>query len=102
MSESKAVPAALILGALVVGGALLYRRSADQADALHRENRPQDFFHGTDISAMHTASTDAERRIYSRLVAHARLISNPLDPSDFGRKYNQVLRDYRNGTYKLY
>lgn len=101
MSESKAVSAALIMGALVVGGAFLYRKSATQADALHRENRPQDFFNGTDISAMHTASTDAERKIYSRLVAHARLNSNPLDRDDFGRKYNQVLRDYRNGTFKL-
>jgi hypothetical protein len=101
MSESKAVGAALILGALVVGGAFLYRKSAIQADALHRENRPQDFFHGTDISAMHTASADAERKIYSRLVAHASLNSNPLDRDDFGRKYNQVLRDYRNGTFKL-
>jgi len=101
MSESKAVSGALILGALVVGGAFLYRKSATQADALHRENRPQDFFHGTDISARFTAGTEEERKVYSRLQAHARLISNPLDRDDFGRKYNQVLQDYRSGTYKL-
>ena len=87
-----------ILGAAVILGAAYYMRmQLERDDAQHRENRPQDFYHSVDISAMHTASTEEERKIYSRLVAHARLESNPLDKADFGIKYKQTLDDYKAG-----
>ena len=87
-----------ILGAAVILGAAYYMRmQLERDDAQHRENRPQDFYHSVDISPMHTASTEEERKIYSRLVAHARLESNPLDKADFGIKYKQTLDDYKAG-----
>ena len=87
-----------VLGAAVIlGGAYLMRMQLERNDAQHRENRPQDFYHSVDISAMHTASTEEERKIYSRLVAHARLESNPLDRNDFGLKYKQAVSDYKAG-----
>jgi len=87
-----------ILGAAVILGAAYYMRmQLERDDAQHRENRPQDFYHSVDISAMHTASTEEERKIFSRLVAHARLESNPLDKADFGIKYKQTLDDYKAG-----
>jgi len=87
-----------VLGAAVIlGAAYLMRMQLEREDVQHRENRPQDFYHSVDISAMHTASTDAERKIHSRLVAHARLESNPLDKADFGLKYKQALDDYKAG-----
>ena len=87
-----------VLGAAVIlGGAYLMRKQLEREDVQHRENRPQDFYHSVDISAMHTASTEEERKIYSRLVAHARLESNPLDRNDFGLKYKQAVSDYKAG-----
>ena len=87
-----------VLGAAVIlGAAYLMRMQLEREDVQHRENRPQDFYHSVDISAMHTASTEEERKIYSRLVAHARLESNPLDRNDFGLKYKQAVSDYKAG-----
>ena len=87
-----------VLGATVIlGAAYLMRMQLERNDVQHRENRPQDFYHSVDISAMHTASTEEERKIYSRLVAHARLESNPLDRNDFGLKYKQAVSDYKAG-----
>ena len=87
-----------VLGATVIlGAAYLMRKQLEREDVQHRENRPQDFYHSVDISAMHTASTEEERKIYSRLVAHARLESNPLDRNDFGLKYKQAVSDYKAG-----
>ena len=87
-----------VLGAaIILGGAYLMRKQLEREDVQHRENRPQDFYHSVDISAMHTASTEEERKIYSRLVAHARLESNPLDRNDFGLKYKQAITDWKAG-----
>jgi len=87
-----------VLGATVIlGAAYLMRMQLEREDVQHRENRPQDFYHSVDISAMHTASTEEERKIYSRLVAHARLESNPLDRNDFGLKYKQAITDWKAG-----
>ena len=87
-----------VLGAAVILGAAYYMRmQLERDDAQHRENRPQDFYHSVDISPMHTASTEEERKIYSRLVAHARLESNPLDKADFGLKYSQAVSDWEAG-----
>ena len=87
-----------VLGAAVIlGAAYLMRMQLERNDVQHRENRPQDFYHSVDISPMHTAKTEEERKIYSRLVAHARLESNPLDKADFGIKYKQTLDDYKAG-----
>jgi len=87
-----------VLGATVIlGAAYLMRMQLERNDVQHRENRPQDFYHSVDISAMHTASTEEERKIYSRLVAHARLESNPLDRNDFGLKYKQAVSDWKAG-----
>ena len=91
-----------ILGAAVILGAAYYMRmQLERDDAQHRENRPQDFYHSVDISPMHTASTEEERKIYSRLVAHARLESNPLDKADFGLKYSQAVSDWEAGKLTL-
>ena len=85
-----------VLGAAVIlGAAYLMRMQLERDDAQHRENRPQDF--SVDISPMHTAKTEEERKIYSRLVAHARLESNPLDKADFGLKYSQAVSDWKAG-----
>lgn len=87
-----------VLGATVIlGAAYLMRMQLERNDVQHRENRPQDFYHSVDISAMHTSSTEEERKIYSRLVAHARLESNPLDRNDFGLKYKQAVSDWKAG-----
>ena len=87
-----------VLGAAVIlGAAYLMRMQLERDDAQHRENRPQDFYHSVDISPMHTASTEEERKIYSRLVAHARLESNPLDKADFGLKDSQAVSDWKAG-----
>ncbi len=82
---------------VILGAAYLMRMQLERNDAQHRENRPQDFYHGVDISSMHMASTEEERKIYSRIVAHARLESNPLDREDFGIKYNQAVSDWKAG-----
>lgn len=89
------------LGALfILGGAYLLRKKLEKDDADHRENRPQDFWHGVNISAMRQGS-DEERKIQGRLVARAAQISNRLDPADFARKYAQLQRDYRSGAFKF-
>ena len=87
-----------ILGAAVILGAAYYMRmQLEREDVQHRENRPQDFYHSVDISPMHTASTEEQRKIYSRLVAHGRLESNPLDRNDFGLQYKQAVSDWKAG-----
>ena len=72
----------------------------EREDVQHRENRPQDFYHGVDISAKFRG-TEEERKIIARLQAHARIESNPLDRDSFGIKYKQILADYQSGKFKL-
>ena len=87
-----------ILGAAVILGAAYYMRmQLEREDVQHRENCPQDFYHGVDLSDKFTANTEEERKIYSRLQAHARLESNPLDKADFGIKYKQTVSDWKAG-----
>jgi len=95
MSTSAAIGAIILLG-----GAYLWRMKLEKDDADHRENRPQDFWHGIDISAMHRG-TDAEKKIQGRLVARAATMSDRLNPADFGIKYAQLQRDYYSGKFKF-
>ena len=82
---------------VILGAAYLMRMQLEREDVQRRENRPQDFFHGVDISQKFTAGTEQERTIYSRLQAYARLESNPLDRNDFGIKYKQAITDWKAG-----
>ena len=89
------------IGAVVLlSGAYLIRMKMERDDAHHRENRPQDFWHGIDISAAHRG-TPEERAIQGRLIARAATMSNRLDPADFGIKYAQLRKDYASGKFKF-
>lgn len=89
------------LGAVVLlSGAYLLRMKMERDDAHWRENRPQDFWNGIDISAMHSGTED-QKKIEGRLVARAAQISNRLDPADFGIKYAQLRKDYYSGKFKF-
>ena len=89
------------IGAVVLlSGAYLLRMKMERDDLHHRENRPQDFSRGVDISAMHRGTAE-ERKLQGRLVARAALLSNPLIREDFGIKYAQVKKDYYSGKFKF-
>jgi len=89
------------IGAVVLlSGAYLLRMKMERDDRHHRENRPQDFWHGIDISAAHRGTAE-ERKIQGRLVAKAATMSDRLNPADFGVKYAQLRRDYASGRFKF-